>query len=418
MNRSKSSSGESESAARKELMRKLGPAIFLIVGEGAALIMSRPSLAAAALKSGKKATVELNATMARGALAEFLLNPILGRLSDRYGRKGFLVMITGALALSRASVYLRPRSITTIRTDRIASMALVTSFFSLVRAMQHDVIHDRKSAAQAAAQIAKWAGLGVVVGPIVGQLSANLAGTRGTFLASAFMAAASCFLFSQLKETLKEDEQKPVEIGALNPFSFKKMLDMGSFTRTLMLVSLLQTFGDPRNVQESTAAFMRLHLKWSRKQMNTMVSVNGVTGIAGAFIARSLIKKLGVSLFTTFSNACNALGPLIFGLAPNRAPLDALFLYTSLIVGVGGQRKRDGVESTIIRHCQSKGMGKGEASASLANWRSIASIAAPLLFGKAYQIAGVRAPFLTISMLSVAAEGIFRTVNLAAERKQ
>ena len=105
----------------------------------------------------------------------------------------------------------------------------------------------------------------------------------------------------------------------------------------------------------------------------------------------------------------------LFGLAPARSPLDAIFLYASLIVGVGGQRKRDGVESTAIRICQSKGMGKGEASSALANWRSIASIVAPMLFGKAGAWGSRKgvpgAPFLCVAALSLAAEAVFRTIR-------
>lgn len=106
-------------------------------------------------------------------------------------------------------------------------------------------------------------------------------------------------------------------------------------------------------------------------------------------------------------------------LAPARAPLDTMFTNLSLLIAVGSHRKRDAVEALLMRGAQKHGLGMGETSAALANWRSVASIAGPLLFGSIYAWSTEQSrrryipgfPFFLAAALAIASEITFRAVE-------
>ena len=71
------------------------------------------------------------------AALELFINPIFGRMSDTWGRTLFLRVGCLVPMVLRALVFARP-SLLTIGLDRVASPAVVTAWFSVMRAAQTD----------------------------------------------------------------------------------------------------------------------------------------------------------------------------------------------------------------------------------------------------------------------------------------
>jgi hypothetical protein len=97
-------------------------------------------------------------------------------------------------------------------------------------------------------------------------------------------------------------------------------------------------------------------------------------------------------------------------------------MYMHVIATGFGERKRDGVETMITKLGVERGWGRGELAASMANFRSIANIIAPLLFGYSYAVGMKMNPkwptLLFWSRMVVCAmmpELVFRSAN-ATER--
>jgi hypothetical protein len=65
--------------------------------------------------------------------------------------------------------------------------------------------------------------------------------------------------------------------------------------------------------------------------------------------------------------------------ASSPATMDAHILVTGF-----GERKRDGVETMVTRLGSERGWGRGELAAAMSNFRSVANVLAPLLFGYTY----------------------------------
>merc|ERR1712113_871507 len=89
-------------------------------------------------------------------------------------------------------------------------------------------------------------------------------------------------------------------------------------------------------------------------------------------------------MFTTFSNACNALYFCAFARVP---PFNlfsaAAAMVIGVIVGIPGGRKRDAIESLIMKLGNGEGYGNGFISGSM-NFRAIITILGPLIFGSLY----------------------------------
>ena len=86
-------------------VRMIGPLVFMIVTGGQLLNQSRPILVNAINHGNTILSANmLSRFAALGGAAEFLLNPVIGRMSDRFGRRPMLLTspITCALLLSRS----------------------------------------------------------------------------------------------------------------------------------------------------------------------------------------------------------------------------------------------------------------------------------------------------------------------------
>merc|ERR1712050_390673 len=82
--------------------------------------------------------------------------------------------------------------------------------------------------------------------------------------------------------------------------------------------------------------------------------------------------------FTTVTNVAN-MGSLLCWSTAND-----LMMYVGLLIGIIGGRKRDAVESLIMKIGSDAGFGKGFLSGCLMNWRSVINIVGPLIVGSVY----------------------------------
>jgi DHA1 family tetracycline resistance protein-like MFS transporter len=206
-------------------VRMIGPLVFMIVTGGQLLNQSRPLL----VNSITQGNTMLTATMlsrfaALGGAAEFLLNPVIGRLSDRFGRRPMLLTSPITCAVLRGAVFAFPSSAEVIMVERMLSSAVVTGFFSTMRAMLNDKL-SMEALVIASGNISVFAGLGVMLGPFIETFVLSMFGARGNFLAVALInVVVSIVMFKTAKETLPVSEQKPINLIDCSPLSFFKML--------------------------------------------------------------------------------------------------------------------------------------------------------------------------------------------------
>ncbi len=164
-------------------------------------------------KKPEDAAVIVGLLIAVYSLFQFLGSPILGRLSDKFGRRPVLFISMLFTALSYLIIYV-DQSLAAIVVARIIG-GVATSNISVVQAYVADISQSHERTKQLALLGAAF-GLGFIVGPFLGGVTASLYALNTPFLMTGLLSligSAAVYLF--LPESNKA-LQKDVKIEFIN----------------------------------------------------------------------------------------------------------------------------------------------------------------------------------------------------------
>lgn len=405
--------------AERQLARQIGPAVFLNVISGAMLFSGRAALAGTIFPTAGSVSIFLTRCASAGALVEFLINPICGKLTDSWGRKAVMPLGNISTFLFRILVFLRPNEAWPMVVEQLVTVPLTTSFFTTWRAAVSDVL-EGTAYAQFQAKMGMAAGLGVIIGPLLGKVIMAKLHVKYCFLASSVVS--SCALVHMglnFKETLPLEKRKPLQnvFGEMQPLSFLKVMKQSNALNRLMWVTGLQTATEGRNITDLVNVYLAQDLKWDWGSINNFVGAFGVALVVSGAGAKGMVAKLGLRKFTFVSNTANFLGQVLFA---NPAPLNLLLsssaaMWLGMVASAPGGRKRDAAEALIMSLGSEAGFGRGFLSGAMNNWRALVNIVCPLLFGWFYarmsKVGRAGNVFLLASMSLVAAELVFRRLS-------
>ncbi|WP_299547188.1 TCR/Tet family MFS transporter [uncultured Tateyamaria sp.] len=155
------------------------------------------------------------------AAMQFLFGPLLGALSDRYGRRPILLVSLVVLAFDYL-VMAVAGTIWLLFLGRIVG-GITAATQSTANAYMADISKPEQKAANFGLIGAAF-GIGFVLGPAMGGLLAEY-GTRAPFYAAAGLAAANAiFGYIVLKETVDDRIRRPFTWARANPFGLFRHL--------------------------------------------------------------------------------------------------------------------------------------------------------------------------------------------------
>lgn len=217
------------------------------------------------MKGNTAAAARLTGTMAScAAMVELVINPLFGRISDRIGRKPFLVLAPLVNVILHTLVGLFPSTVGFNVLDRMVTGAFIPSFMTSVNAMNSD-LYEGKKLAQAKSLIDMYFGIGILVGPVIG---GRLGGANSFFASAVVALISSVYLYFSCEETLPQTNRaldvhlKDVLVG-FNPFKFTQLFTTTPQLRNLTLVSGMQRLGDPSTIQDLNVIYARTKFGWS-----------------------------------------------------------------------------------------------------------------------------------------------------------
>eukprot|EP01045_Picozoa_sp_COSAG04_P006320 COSAG04_NODE_308_length_17238_cov_10.434039_7_plen_340_part_00 len=156
------------------------------------------------------------------SIAEFLLNPLLGSLSDRFGRKFFLMAWPPINTISRLLVmkWTNPR---VILAQQVLVKMLEYTFEKAIAASSADMVTgDRRSVVAGNVSMLKI-GLGFLLGAgFISRFSAN--DPRPGYIACSAATGLASLLMLVMPETLSPTNVKPVDWSKCQPLSFLELL--------------------------------------------------------------------------------------------------------------------------------------------------------------------------------------------------
>jgi DHA1 family tetracycline resistance protein-like MFS transporter len=250
------------------------------------------------------------------AFAQFLFAPLLGSLSDRFGRRPILLGGLFGVALDFLILALAPSLLILIFARFIGG--IFGSTYPTVNAIIADTTPPEARPARYGIISAAW-GTGMIMGPIAGGFLGEY-GARMPFFAAA-LAIAMAFLLAVflLPETLKPANRQPFQILKSNPLG--AIFDMVRFPGLPQaLFALLCMLTASQAILSTFPFFVRQVFGWS----------SGMTGLAFGFYAigtivvqitlvRVLSQRLGLAKSITLGFAAQCLSYCIFAITEQPA---------------------------------------------------------------------------------------------------
>jgi DHA1 family tetracycline resistance protein-like MFS transporter len=239
------------------------------------------------------------------ALMQFLCAPLIGNLSDRFGRRPVLILSLLALGLDYLLTGLAP-TIIWLFIARILSGAAGASY-STVNAYIADVSPPEKRAANFGLTGAAF-GIGFVVGPAIGGTLGEYGSRLPFFVAAGLALANALFGFIVLKESLAKEQRRSFEVRRANPFGAFKSLGRFPAIIGLFGVVILMRLAHDANPSVWTYYTM-LKFHWTTRDVGwSLMAVGAMTAIVFGFLTRIIIPRIGEERSVYIGLACGAIG--------------------------------------------------------------------------------------------------------------
>ena len=236
------------------------------------------------------------------AFMQFLFGPIIGSLSDRYGRRPVMLISLLVMALDYIVMAMAGAFWVLLVGRMVGGVAAATQ--STAAAFMADISKPEEKAARFG-MIGAAFGMGFVFGPLLGGLLAEF-GTRAPFYAAAALAATNLvFGYFVMPETLKPENRRPLTLARANPLgAFKNVSATPQLRRLLWLFFLYQVAF--MVYPAIWAFFTEARFGWSPRMIGISL---GAFGIAMAIVQGGLIRLI----LKWFGDR----GTIIYGLAFN-----------------------------------------------------------------------------------------------------
>ena len=206
------------------------------------------------------------------AVMQFICGPVLGSLSDTFGRRPVILISLIFMTFDYIIMGLAT-SVWMLLFGRVLG-GITASTHSTAAAYVADISSSEQKAARFG-YIGAGFGIGFVLGPIIGGLLGEI-GPRIPFFAAAFVSAlnaVACYFF--LPESLKSKNVKQFSLKNINPFKTIKVITKFDGLKVFLLVFLLYSI--------STAVYAAIwpyftaeRFSWSPGMIGLSLTVYGV----------------------------------------------------------------------------------------------------------------------------------------------
>ena len=224
------------------------------------------------------------------AVASFISAPILGNLSDRYGRRPILLISLGGLAVDYLFLAVA-HTLPLIFIGRILSGAFGGSYSTAMAAIAD--ITPVEERAKTFGFVSAAFGVGFVLGPAIGGLLGEY-GERAPFYVAAAMAGLN-FIYGLIvfPETLKPENRRAFSLTRANPLGALKVLRGIPGMAGVVIVLILWHIASL--VYPMTWSFYGIaQFGWSPRLIGLSLAAVGVTiALSQTFITGPAVKRFG-----------------------------------------------------------------------------------------------------------------------------
>ncbi|AZA81396.1 tetracycline resistance MFS efflux pump [Chryseobacterium lactis] len=303
------------------------------------------------------------------ALMQFLFAPILGNLSDRYGRRPVLLCSLLGLGIDYLILALAPNMVWLFIGRLI--IGIMGSSMTTATAYVSDISTPEKKG-QNFGMISAIAGIGFIIGPVIGGLLGQY-GERVPFYAAAALSLLNLIYgFFVLPESLTEENRRPFSWKTANPIGVMKSLNKEILAPSLIFAFVLIALAG-HAIQSTWNVYTMERFSWKEDMIGYSLGFLGLLiaifqGVLIGFFINKLGQVKAIVVFLSFY--CVSL--LLFGLA-NKGWMMFVIMIPYALGGMASPILQALISSKVSANKQ--GLLQGGLSSVL----SITSIFGPLL---------------------------------------
>jgi MFS transporter, DHA1 family, tetracycline resistance protein len=300
---------------------------------------------------------------------QFICAPIVGALSDRFGRRPILLASLFGFGLDYLLMSFAP-TLAWLFVGRVIAGVMGASF-TTANAYIADV-STPETRAQNFGLVGAAFGLGFIIGPLLGGLLGSF-GPRVPFMVAAgFTLLNWIYGFFILPESLKSEHRRKFEWSRANPvgtlLSLKRYPVISGLVASLILIYIAA-----HAVQTNWPYYTKEKFDWSTKMIGYSLAVVGIVfAIVQGGLIRIIIPKLGQVRSVYVGLALSTLGFILFGLATQSWMMFAITV-VYCFGSIAGPALQGIMSGTVPANEQ------GELQGGLTSLISVTSIIGPLL---------------------------------------
>jgi MFS transporter, DHA1 family, tetracycline resistance protein len=246
------------------------------------------------------------------AFMQFLCAPLIGALSDKYGRRPVLLFSLFGFGIDYLFMAFAPTYGWLLVGRVIAGItgASVTTGFAYIAD-----ISSPENRAKNFGMVGAAFGLGFIIGPLLGGLLGEF-GERVPFFAAAFLALVNwLYGYFVLPESLSKENRRAFSWKRANPvgslMNLKKYPSLG-----WLIVAVVLVYVASHAVQSNWSYFTMFRFDWSQKMVGFSLGAVGVlVAIVQGVLPRYLGKKIGNEKSIYIGLFLYTIGMFLFGMA-------------------------------------------------------------------------------------------------------
>lgn len=247
------------------------------------------------------------------AVMQFFFSPLLGSLSDRFGRRPVILLSNLGLGLDYIIMAISP-NLSWLFAGRLVS-GITSASIPTAMAYIADVTPPKKRA-EAFGMISAAFGLGFVLGPALGGMLGNYNPRLPFWVAGAMSLVNATYGFFVLPESLSQELR--------GRFSWKRANPMGSLTllrrhRELLGLGavLFLSYLTQQSLMNTWVLYLDYRFQWSNSEVGLSLALVGVCSVlVGAVLVRPAVRVLGERKTLLVGIGIGWMGFAIYGIAP------------------------------------------------------------------------------------------------------
>lgn len=305
---------------------------------------------------------------------QFLFSPVLGEISDRFGRRPILLLALFGLSIDYM-IHAWAPTITWLFVGRFLA-GITGASFTVASAYIADISTPEEKAKNFGLIGAAF-GLGFIIGPGVGGFFGEIDIRLPFYIAAGLTFANFIFGYFFVPESLTEENRRPVE--PLKMIPGVSLVSLRNYKGVLLLIFAFFLANLAGQALPSTWSYYGIErYDWSPKDIGiSLMAVGLLVAIAQGFLVGIVVKKFGKKNVVIFGFLMWTVGMFLFALASEPWMLYA-FLIPYALGGVAGPT----VQGVISNQVSEK--EQGNLQGAITGLVSITAILGQLIFSPVF----------------------------------